>query len=240
MLHIVLDTREDALKNLLKHTHFVVKQLHVGDIHFVDEADEVKLIFERKTATDLFSSIASSRFREQRERLKRMCQQNIKVCYIIENFPGSLDFTKRKVALGALENLVLYHNMFVLHTSSLDQTATCLCNMLKKANEKAITSLNDFETSVVLGQTSKRTLADQNVFPNMLVQIHGVSDTTAKVIADRYGSIPQLLSAWSAEPDSVKRSRMLADIQLGKRRLGNVLSERIYKVFCESEETINS
>lgn len=228
-ISMTLDVREVALKELLAAED--VKALHCGDIHFVKEDGEAVLIFERKTASDLYSSIVSKRFAEQRERLKRLCLQNVKVCYILEGLPGRLDGKQQNLIWGAIENLVLYHNMFILPTKDVEHTAAVLTHMLKKANEKPITLHTAYEPATVLEHTKKRTLTTANIFPAMLTTIPGVSETMAMTICERFACIKSLRDAWDARESLKEKEQVLTDISLGKRKLGKVLSKRIFDVF---------
>lgn len=232
---MVLDAREMALK---EHLGLVeMKALYCGDIHFVKEDGKAALIFERKTASDLYSSIVSKRFAEQRERLKRLCLQNVKVCYILENLPGKLDAKQQNLCWGAMENLVLYHNMFVLPTKDVEHTAAVLMHMLKKVNEKAVVPHTTYEPSAVLEHTRKRSLTTENIFPAMLSTIPGISETTAQAIHTVYPCIKFLQNAWDACETDNDKEKVLIDISLGKRKLVKVLSKRIYDVFNTITET---
>ncbi|KAJ3223126.1 hypothetical protein HDU81_009386 [Chytriomyces hyalinus] len=73
------DLDEDALR--LRNVPFVTKQLPVGDV-VVERDGQPLLILERKTRSDLHSSIVSGRHHEQRERLK---STGVKVCYLLES-----------------------------------------------------------------------------------------------------------------------------------------------------------
>lgn len=230
-ISMILDVREAALKDLLEGHYMEMKALHVGDIHFVKEDNEAVIIFERKTASDFYSSIVTKRFAEQRERLKRLCLQNVKVCYILENLPGKLDDKQQNLCWGALENLVLYHNMFVLPTKDLQHTAAVLIHMLKKVNEKPVTLHTAYEPATVLEHTRKRTLTAANIFPAMLSTIPGLSESMAMAVSGVYPCIKSLQDAWDTCEQVKKKEQLLIDIPLGKRKLGKVLSKRIYDVF---------
>ena len=82
-MNIIVDSREVHLIPLLNDSK--IKQLDLGDIHFVDENDNIKCIIERKTVSDLSSSIKDSRSREQRSRLLSFRNEtNCRIIYLIE------------------------------------------------------------------------------------------------------------------------------------------------------------
>jgi len=71
---------------------------------------------------------------------------------------------------------------------------------------------------------------------NCLCGIPGVSSAIAIKIAERYSSIRALLEAYQACTDATSRETLLADIILTetdkqRRRIGNVISKRIYEYF---------
>jgi len=65
VVEIVIDNREASLIELIKTAK--VKQLHLGDIQFMYHGNVVCII-ERKTMSDLLSSIKDGRAREQKAR----------------------------------------------------------------------------------------------------------------------------------------------------------------------------
>ena len=61
-----------------------VENLPIGDIVILDENDEEKLIIERKTLSDLSSSIKDGRYVEQSYRLNGESIHNHNIVYLIE------------------------------------------------------------------------------------------------------------------------------------------------------------
>ena len=70
---LVIDNREKALITKLreKNIEFEIKQLDIGDIQFLNSDGHIKVIFERKTISDLASSILDGRYKEQGFRLNK-------------------------------------------------------------------------------------------------------------------------------------------------------------------------
>jgi hypothetical protein len=71
-----------------------------------------------------------------------------------------------------------------------------------------------------------------------LAQIPGMSLQNAQIIIDKYGSIANLIKSYYDinDMDEDKRIKMLIDLEISisngkKRKLGKVLSERIYQYF---------
>jgi len=72
-MKLVIDNREPKeLKTLIqdKIENVELKNLEIGDIIFLDDNDNIVLIFERKSISDLISSIKDGRYSEQSFRLQ--------------------------------------------------------------------------------------------------------------------------------------------------------------------------
>jgi len=118
--------------------------LSIGDVIISDE-NEDKLIIERKTVSDLLSSIKDGRYAEQSYRLNGLNHHNHNIIYLIE---GDVCRVNRFKPDNKIEKLTLYSAMFslnyykgfsVFRTFSLEETATIICNMAYKLEKE----LND-------------------------------------------------------------------------------------------------
>ena len=88
-MKLYIDTREPGeiksnLQNLLKSIEIEIeeKSLDIGD--FILENENIKLIFERKSLSDLECSIKDGRYKEQSFRLNSCNVHNHNIYYIIE------------------------------------------------------------------------------------------------------------------------------------------------------------
>lgn len=105
-MNLTLDCREHKLSEYL-HTsgiNFEKHALDVGDIVIHDQNENLQIIIERKTWSDLKSSLLDGRFREQRSRLLQLESEslNMKICYLIEG-EYNTDFMNEKKALYRLQ-----------------------------------------------------------------------------------------------------------------------------------------
>lgn len=248
---IVLDSREIQLKEQLekKNIFFTTEQLPVGDIIFkrinvenCEKKDDILLICERKTKSDMLSSIKSGRYSEQRERLK---ETRKKICYILENYKdsptpifagvnkGKMGTSDITTISGALENLVLYHNIFVIPTVSLENTAKVVVSIRDKLMKKEIVQIGDGLSSEVVKITSQRKdKVLENIFQLQLALIPGVSLQTSAIICEKYPTMKNLVNTYANLMDNVEKENLLSEISLGKKKFGKVLSKRIFEVVC--------
>jgi len=151
---VKIDNREtDLLQQINQHItnipifkSIVVKTevLPIGDIIICDDNEE-KLIIERKSVSDLLSSIKDCRYEEQSYRLNGLNHHNHNIVYLVE---GDVNRANRFKTDNRIEKLTLYSAMFslnyykgfsVFRTFSLEESATIICNMAYKL-EKEVTS----------------------------------------------------------------------------------------------------
>ena len=151
---IKVDTRENELlvqiKQLVlfvpifKQIKIVTENLPLGDFIISDEKEDI-LIIERKTISDLLSSIKDGRYEEQSYRLNGLDHHNHNIIYLIE---GDVNKVNRFKSDSKTEKLTVYSAMFslnyfkgfsVFRTFTMEETALMICNMAYKL-EKGISS----------------------------------------------------------------------------------------------------
>lgn len=237
---------------------FTTRQLPVGDVVFqisneMNEIDEETdqpgeksnsvpvLICERKTGNDFLCSIKGGRYSEQRERLKPLINSGVKIVYIVEGyhelnktsvFNPLLSKTKATdlaIVGGAIENLILYHDIYVLPTLSTAHTAKTLYNILKKLEKEPLHTT----ISVPITLTPKKEKILDNIHEQQMLLIPGVSPTVVKAIRERYPTLRSLIKAYDEMNNEIERETMLSEISLGKRKLGKVLSKRIHDIYSK-------
>jgi len=144
---IKVDTREAALLQQINYQVTVIpvfksikvisETLPIGDIIINDETED-KIIIERKSVSDLLSSIKDGRYEEQSYRLNGLNHHNHNIVYLIE---GDVNKVNRFKPDNQVEKLTLYSAMFslnyykgfsVFRSFSLDETANIVCNMAYK------------------------------------------------------------------------------------------------------------
>jgi len=150
-MFIKIDIREKDLlqqiqyliSNTPKFNKIIIKSetLNIGDIIISDDDDEEKIIIERKTISDLLSSIKDGRYEEQSYRLNGSPTHNHNIIYLIEGDVNRPQCFKNK----NIDNLTIYSAMFSLNyykgfslfrTNSLQETAMVICNMVYKLEKE--------------------------------------------------------------------------------------------------------
>ena len=219
---LVVDSRESLIMTqlTLKKIDFNTLQLPVGD--FLLKTDETVLyIIERKSHSDFCSSVLSGRFREQRERLKQFKIDNPD-CTLIVLLEGLRVEELPPSCLGTLENLVLYHKVAILPTASTAMTAETLGHMITKLTKL----LPHNGTSVSTVGVSRGVKLQENTFLHQLALVQGVSLKVAGEITKTYKNCRELVEALVDKGEG-----LLETVPNGKRKLGKVVSKRIYTIF---------
>ena len=129
-------------------------------------------------------------------------------------------FPEKSIIFGAMENLILFHDIYVLFTINTEHTAKTIENMSKKLSETDTSSLKE---SLNLPVTKKAKI-NENMFLLQLCLIPGVSRTVAEKIVEKYENLQIFL-------ETKPGIENLADILIAKRKLGKKLAEKIIQVY---------
>jgi ERCC4-type nuclease len=138
-----------------KNIKMMSESLSIGDVIIMNEKEEI-LIIERKSISDLMSSIKDGRYEEQSYRLTGISLPNHNIYYLIE---GDVNKINRFKENHITEKLTLYSAIFslnytkgfsVMRTFSMDESAVFICNTANKLtkneaeNKKGYYCRNDF------------------------------------------------------------------------------------------------
>lgn len=146
-MKIVIDERETSLYEKCtgligeggdfyspNNMHISKTTLTIGDIHILTDDNKEVVIIERKTLSDLLSSIKDGRYEEQSHRLihsSGMHPHNI--IYLIEGGVFSLSFEKRKLVHSVITSINHFKGMTVIKTSNVLESAEFILSFADKA-----------------------------------------------------------------------------------------------------------
>ena len=190
-MQLVVDARETQLLEIIhKQTEVSVAQLALGDAVLIDAQDNVVMVIERKTLSDLASSISDGRYTEQSQRLLEMDIPNHNVVYVIEG-----DFNRYRqhgrINSDALRSCIVslnyYKGFSVMRTTCIADTAAYLTGLLKKVTkgerEGRVPHLSGTETySQCQSRTKSANTTPDTIAEQMLCQIPGINTTMARAI----------------------------------------------------------
>jgi ERCC4-type nuclease len=219
-----LDCREcEIIKEFEKEQelNYNVEKLEIGDV--IIETEQNLLIIERKTCSDLISSILDGRFREQKKRLllfKEECQKNCIVVFLIEQNNYPIKFKKH--LLSSIIHLNFLYDFKVIYSKNTFDSVEILKHLI---NEKFIDE-----------EIKKKTTNDENItclkkykkhcgysnFVKMLNCIDGISVNTAVAIENNgIDNISKLIDILQNYPFK------LENIQTNKRKISKNLIEKL-------------
>ena len=142
---VKIDTRERELikkcENLLvavpafKDLKIVVEPLPLGDI-IINNGKIDNIIVERKSLSDLASSIKDGRYEEQSYRLSGLPHHNHNIVYLIEGDLAKFNSFKERIdkqtLYSAMFSINYYKGFSLMRSTSMDETAFIVCNMAYK------------------------------------------------------------------------------------------------------------
>jgi ERCC4-type nuclease len=210
---IVVDSREKALIKLLKKTDLTVetKHLDIGDIVVTHEDHEI--IIERKTISDLLSSIKDGRYKEQMMRLTSACSNsNHNIFYLIEgpfekNVWKKISDSDRELVHTLMFSISYYHGFSLIRTQSIDESVQVLMSIFLKlkrdgerkpyykCEEKELTEgKTDKNYCEIIKKKKSSNITPENINHIMLQQIPGVSLAISTSIFNTFGNIANLIN----------------------------------------------
>jgi len=223
-MEIIIDNREKDLIELFKNNNIIHqnKNLEIGDIQFVIN-NEIIYIIERKTYDDLGASIKDGRYKEQKIRL--LANNNNNIFYIIEGNKNKCKTLAYNSLLGSIINMLFRDNIKIINSTDINETYKIIIQIKDKYNngkfKKIDCDKSDYVSSI---KTNKKENMDKNMCSIVqLSVIPGVSKKIAEVIINKYISLSNLIEEFKNNDNL-----LLANIELEKRKLGKVLSKKIY------------
>lgn len=214
---IKVDTREPDLLQKLNHLvismpsfkNIIVKSetLPIGDIIICDETEakpEEKLIIERKSISDLLSSIKDGRYEEQSYRLNGLNHHNHNIVYLVEgdvnknNYFKSRTDNEKLMAYSAMFSLNYYKGFSVFRSFSLEETALIICNMAYKLEKEASGKKAFYKNNVPL-QPSIETNLEEKLEQSHVVQQPDITEQTEK----DYVNVVKKVKKENITPDNI-------------------------------------
>jgi ERCC4-type nuclease len=227
-MKIIIDEREHSLYEKLVQLlqqkpmpHIILSKqvLSLGDIYFKTNDDVDVLLIERKSFSDLLSSIKDGRYEEQSYRLIHSSgfpPHNI--FYLIEGMFSQLyNPLDKKFILSAMTSLQFFKGFSMLRTASMSETADIVLSMAEKIDRDFgkgkvpfyNQSTEPLETGIVTGanycsvvkKVKKDNITPENIGEIILCQIPGISSVTAITIMKHFQGFPNLIDQLKENPN---------------------------------------
>ena len=124
-----------TLQEMYNNITFLVERLDIGDIIFYDDDHQPLIIIERKTISDLLSSICDKRYEEQSYRLNQLSIPNHHIFYLIEGNTSEQRLFSRvnkSTYYSTLFSIQYYKGFSLIKSECLAESAIIICNMMNK------------------------------------------------------------------------------------------------------------
>lgn len=241
MIKIEIDCRE---KNILKDflardldiykdkIEIISKNLELGDIIINIESINKILYFERKTLSDLTSSITDGRYKEQKNRLLSNIDSN-NITYIIEGDTINKSLLRNNTSIPSVYFRTLYRdNIKIIFTNNIQETVTFIlslvCNIIKypdKYTNNIDNNIDNYLSNVKIKSKKIENITPDNCFLLQLSQIPTISYIISKHISEKYNSMPTLINELQKIKNYNDRIKELCEI----KKVGNEKAIKILK-----------
>ena len=211
-MKLILDHRErDLYKAIIslietdttfKDIKIEIENLELGDIIIRDVEGVDLLIYERKTISDLASSIKDGRYSEQSYRLNALENHNHNIIYLIEG-SVSKSYREKQMIYSAMFSVNYYKGFSTIRSYNLDESAYIICNAILKIrkekdkkpfyNKKVFTEECVDSYSSVIKKKKNANITVDNFGEIVLCQIPSISDKTALLIMNEFKTIKNLI-----------------------------------------------
>jgi len=221
---LIIDNREPkVIIELLKSRYPDTKleNLELGDYILKNQHNEINLIFERKSLSDLIASIKDGRYNEQSWRLSECPTDNSNIFYIIEgnimNLCNRQSETIQKMLFSSMFSIITKKGFSLIHTLNEIETAEFIIRFSEKAdlNKESIEN-NSYSNTIKISK--KANITKDNIGEIMLAQIPGVSITVAQCIMNEFSSINNLVI--NLQNNSNCLDNIKIPFKNGQRKLG--------------------
>jgi len=213
-MNIYIDYRETDLYDYLSNKQigtntndFKINKinLEIGDIQIEPDDKSFKLVFERKTISDLLSSIKDGRYKEQKTRMMSAFDTS-KCCYIIENqlcSSNRLSEQDKYILDSAIIHTMFRDKIHVIETDNVQQTGNWIIKIATRCQKNPQNFSNDESENqnvkyidCLKVKTKKSDNIDKNTcYLLQLCQIPGISKTIAKEIIKVYPTLKELYNS---------------------------------------------
>jgi ERCC4-type nuclease len=256
-MKIIVDDREhDLMKRFMElldvnnsnNIQIIQQTLHIGDVILTpgsQDGDEYCII-ERKTLSDLLSSIKDGRYEEQSHRLSYATTcPNQRIIYIIEGNMISLNSENDyKTVCSAITSLNMYKGFSVFRTSSVTETAKLILYMTEKIIKNESKNIPFFSNKInnqnreppanycnLVKKVKKDNITQDNIGEIILSQIPGVSSITAISIMSNFKSFYNLIESLQKDPICLDNLTMVCNgktRKISKKILENIKTYLLY------------
>jgi ERCC4-type nuclease len=225
-MNLVFDERENSLYqkcvelNVSMNLSIALEKrvIPIGDILLRNDDGKDILIIERKTFSDLISSIKDGRYEEQSYRLTHSSGIHThSIIYLIEGVFSQLSSSDKKMVNSTMTSISIFKGFSIFRSASMQETAEwilqCADKIDRSIKKGRIPKYIGSQEQNVVGQeltassycnvvkkVKKDNITPENIGEILLCQIPSVSHVTAVAIMKQFTSIAQLIDTIRQDP----------------------------------------
>jgi ERCC4-type nuclease len=240
-MKLILDEREIALREKCLTDNTVEgRMLPLGDALIMDDSDNIVLLIERKTLSDLLASIKDGRYEEQSHRL--IHSSGIPphhIVYIIEGMMSQLhNPAERKMVYSAMTTLQVFKGFSVLRTCSVQETADWILNSMDKIGRDTARGKKPWSPDThgntdiapppycsVVKKVKKDNITPENIGEIVLCQIPGISAVSAVTIMREFRSLSNLMRQLKQNPECL--GELVCESKGKTRKLSKLVAQNV-------------
>ena len=264
-MRLIIDNREQGLYEKCEailandpgYATIETQVLPLGDILVKTDEGKDVMIVERKTLTDLLSSIKDGRYEEQSHRLKHASGfPTHHIVYIIEGMFSTLrTIMEKKLIISAIASLNYFKGFSVIRTSGIQETAEVLIYMSDKIDRNFMkgvlpsylveqqenTFVNEGSENIqqirepiqeksysgFVKAIKKENITQDNISEIMLCQIPGISSVYANSILKFFGGFSNMIE--KVKNGSANFENIMYETKGKQRKIPKTCGEQISK-----------
>ena len=190
---IQIDYRESKLIEELElkgNLKFKKVNLEIGDIIF-KKGEDIIFCFERKTISDLVSSIKDGRYHEQTKRILE-CIKPHQCCYLIEGkIPPLVKYQNLSISAiyGSIINKMIRDGIFIYQTNNISESSRFISEFGNRFLDGKLDFKDKGNTIHVQKPRKKGNISTPECFQNQLANIPTVSSVKIMSIMEKYKSM---------------------------------------------------
>lgn len=235
-MKLLVDNREpkDMITILQSRVNNVeLSNLDIGDFIIKTDTDEIVMIFERKSLSDLVASIKDGRYTEQSFRLSESSINNHNIYYIIEgnimNFCNKKPEPIQKMIFSSMLSLSYKKGFSLLHTSGPIETCEFIIRFITKLESEKQELITDkppdTSYSNIIKTSKKANVTKDNIDEIMLSQIPGLSIVVAQELMKEYKTLVKLVDALKIDITCI--DSLMINYKTGPRKLNKTVIQTL-------------
>jgi ERCC4-type nuclease len=256
MLKLIVDDRESKViphfEEEYDNIEIIVKRLQVADYVITRDSDQILFAIERKSWSDLSSSIKDGR-KENVNKLKRLrTETNCKLIYLIEGGARfaptkSISHIPYKNLQAHLDHLIIRDNITILYSSSTEDTPKRLIEFMTNYLSLDSIDIQEFEGKLLGGSSSDSNDSGDSSNSKKILYTF-VNKTDIEIIYNMWSAIPNITTKTAGL--FIEKGYQVTDLLLGKipkqdislfqytngTIIGGKRASKIIKIASSSEE----